>query len=106
MEHGAGSPISPGHGAEPPAAPGEGGVSSPVNITIGKKRILYGYNSDFTIDAGAHSFFIGRTGTGKSTVLESLFLRNIRMGYGGCFIDPHGQSADSITSKIPRNRTN
>ncbi|HKO54855.1 MAG TPA: hypothetical protein VJ276_03190 [Thermoanaerobaculia bacterium] len=77
-----------------------------MQLPIGKKRMLWGWSSDYSIDASGHSFFIGKTGTGKSTVLESIFLQSIRSGLGGCFIDPHGLSADTLAQKIPRWRTN
>ncbi|HSY47204.1 MAG TPA: TraM recognition domain-containing protein [Thermoanaerobaculia bacterium] len=77
-----------------------------MNIPIGRKRIYYGWDSPFEVDLDHHGFFIGKTGTGKSTVLEGLCVRAIRMGLPMCIIDPHGSLADGIAGKIPRWRQN
>src|SRR5579862_834137 len=58
-----------------------------------------------TDDRRRHLYVIGQTGVGKSTLLESLALDDIRNGYGVVFIDPHGQSAARIADNIPRSRT-
>jgi hypothetical protein len=42
---------------------------------------------------------------GKSTLLESMALDDIRAGHGVAFIDPHGQSAENIADCIPVERT-
>ena len=41
---------------------------------------------------------------GKSTLLLNLFIEHIRLGNGGLFIDPHGDTADLIAQLIPKNR--
>jgi hypothetical protein len=55
-------------------------------------------------DRRRHMYVIGRTGTGKSTMLESLILQDIQNGKGVAFLDPHGQSAENIISRIPPER--
>ena len=52
-----------------------------------------------------HLYLIGATGVGKSSLMESLALDDIRAGKGVCFIDPHGQSAQRIADNIPLGRT-
>lgn len=37
-----------------------------------------------------HMYVIGRTGTGKSTLIENMVGQDIRRGEGCCLIDPHG----------------
>jgi hypothetical protein len=49
---------------------------------------------------------IGKTGTGKSTLLQNLLAADIRAGRGVACIEPHGDLADSILELIPRSRTN
>jgi hypothetical protein len=58
-----------------------------------------------TDDRRRHLYVIGQTGVGKSTLLESMALDDIRNGYGVVFIDPHGQSAARIADNIPVSRT-
>ena len=52
-----------------------------------------------------HVYIIGRTGTGKSTLLENLILQDIQKGMGCAFFDPHGSSAQTLLERIPKNRT-
>ncbi|MCL4392740.1 DUF87 domain-containing protein [Patescibacteria group bacterium] len=55
-------------------------------------------------DRRRHMYIVGRTGTGKSTFLESLILQDIKAGKGVAFLDPHGQSARNIIDRIPPER--
>ncbi len=55
-------------------------------------------------DRMRHTFIIGQTGTGKSTLMESMILQDIRAGHGLAVIDPHGDMVDSILGKIPPER--
>lgn len=49
-------------------------------------------------------YMIGKTGTGKSTLLKRLVLADIREGYGCMVLDPHGSLIDDILSEFPRDR--
>jgi hypothetical protein len=61
---------------------------------------------DLSIDARRrHLYLIGATGVGKSSLMERLALSDIRAGYGVCFIDPHGQSAQHVADNVPIERT-
>ncbi|MDO8721456.1 MAG: DUF87 domain-containing protein [Syntrophales bacterium] len=55
-------------------------------------------------DRMRHTFIIGQTGTGKSTLMESMILQDIKAGQGLAVIDPHGDLIDSILGKIPAER--
>lgn len=57
-------------------------------------------------DLKKHVYIIGQTGTGKSTILETMMLDCIRNGKGVCFIDPHGDLFKRILGKIPEKRIN
>ena len=59
---------------------------------------------DFLIDPTKHIMVQGMSGMGKSTLLENLFISDIRAGSGGLFIDPHGDSADKISRMVPKSR--
>jgi hypothetical protein len=56
------------------------------------------------IDRTRHSYIIGQTGTGKSTVLKSMILDDIIRGYGVCAIDPHGDLINEVIAQIPFQR--
>ena len=49
-------------------------------------------------------YIIGKTGTGKSTLLETLALGDIRRGEGITFLDPHGDLIERIFRSIPPER--
>src|SRR5687768_12301872 len=51
-----------------------------------------------------HVYVIGKTGMGKSTLLENMATSDIENGAGVVFIDPHGTSAPKLIDQIPRNR--
>jgi len=43
-----------------------------------------------------HSYLIGQTGTGKTTLLQNLAWQDARLGTGFCLVDPHGDLAESL----------
>jgi CxxC-x17-CxxC domain-containing protein len=49
-------------------------------------------------------YFIGKTGMGKSTVLENMIISDIRAGNGVAVVDPHGDLAEKVINYIPSNR--
>lgn len=65
------------------------------------KRIPFGIKAD---DRSRHMYVIGKTGMGKSTLLENLAVQDIKNGNGMCFIDPHGKTADLLLEYVPEER--
>lgn len=57
-------------------------------------------------DRSRHVYVIGKTGMGKSTLLENLAAQDIQEGNGMCFIDPHGKTAELMLEYIPKERIN
>ncbi|RMD77169.1 hypothetical protein D6810_01780 [Candidatus Dojkabacteria bacterium] len=51
-----------------------------------------------------HFYVIGQTGTGKSGFMGGMMIRDIKMGHGCGFIDPHGSDADKILAQVPPER--
>jgi len=49
-------------------------------------------------------YVIGKTGMGKSTMLENLAIQDIQNGEGICFIDPHGGTAEKLLEFVPESR--
>jgi len=49
-------------------------------------------------------YIIGKTGTGKSTLIENMTVSDIKTGYGLALIDPHGDLAERILDRIPEKR--
>jgi len=55
-------------------------------------------------DRSKHMYVIGKTGMGKSTLLENLAVQDIQNGEGLAFIDPHGKTAELLLEYIPEHR--
>lgn len=55
-------------------------------------------------DRAGHIYCIGKTGTGKSTLLLNMAISDIRSGEGVAIIDPHGDIAENILNYIPKER--
>jgi hypothetical protein len=65
------------------------------------KRTPFGIKKE---DRRRHMYIIGKTGMGKSTLLENLAIQDIRNGEGLAFIDPHGGTAEKLLEYIPEHR--
>jgi hypothetical protein len=55
-------------------------------------------------DRAQHIYCIGKTGTGKSTLLLNMAIHDIQTGKGIAIIDPHGDLAEQILNYIPKER--
>ncbi len=51
-----------------------------------------------------HTYLIGKTGVGKSTLIETMIIQDIQDGRGCCLLDPHGDLVEKIVKAIPENR--
>ncbi|TSC63022.1 MAG: hypothetical protein Athens041674_342 [Parcubacteria group bacterium Athens0416_74] len=65
------------------------------------KREMFGIRA---VDRGKHIYVIGKTGMGKSTMLENMAIQDIQNGEGIAFIDPHGSTAEKLLDFIPQER--
>ena len=71
-------------------------------------RGIWGGDADFglgRIDRRQHIYMIGKSGTGKSTLLRNLIVQDIESGAGVAVIDPHGDLANELLDCIPSRRT-
>lgn len=55
-------------------------------------------------DRRRHTYIVGKTGVGKSTLLGSMALQDIEAGAGVCVVDPHGDLVEDILLRIPPHR--
>ena len=83
----------------PPDVPTEGlllgvnvyrGVETPIRILPEDRR--------------RHIYIIGKSGVGKSVLLENMAVQDINAGHGLCVIDPHGDLVNAILKKVPKER--
>ncbi|MEK7625357.1 MAG: type IV secretion system DNA-binding domain-containing protein [Patescibacteria group bacterium] len=57
-------------------------------------------------DRRRHMYVVGKTGMGKTTLLENMVLNDIYAGHGVGLVDPHGDFAEKIVNYIPAHRIN
>lgn len=65
------------------------------------KKIKFGIKAK---DRLKHMYVIGKTGMGKSTLLENMAIQDIQNGNGMAFIDPHGGTAEKLLEYVPEHR--
>ncbi len=90
----------------PDILPTEGSVDPQEVSFIGKTN----YRSEHKVfglkrfDRRRHLYVVGKTGSGKSKLLELLLKADLESGNGCCLIDPHGDLATEILKYVPKNR--
>lgn len=57
-----------------------------------------------TDDRRRHFYAIGKSGTGKSTILETMIRQDLENGNGVAVIDPHGDLIEAMLLRVPRHR--
>ncbi len=71
--------------------------------TFRNQRRKFGIKTD---DRRRHLYIIGKTGMGKTVMMENMAIQDIKAGHGMGFIDPHGEAADRLLDFVPSNRIN
>ncbi|MFA6081945.1 MAG: type IV secretion system DNA-binding domain-containing protein [Patescibacteria group bacterium] len=92
---------------EPPANLPLVGVVPADQITKLGKTNFRNVENEFGIKIGdrrRHAYVIGKSGTGKSTLLENMIVDDIREGRGVILVDPHGEAVEHIMASIPEER--
>ena len=69
--------------------------------SLEEKKFVFGIKR---ADRRRHLYIIGKSGVGKSKMLELLIRQDIAYGHGVCLIDPHGDLIDNILDFIPKTR--
>lgn len=59
-----------------------------------------------TVDRRRHVYIIGKTGMGKSVLLENMIRSDVEQKKGVAVIDPHGDLAEAVIDFVPAHRTN
>lgn len=65
------------------------------------RQVLFGIKQE---DRLLHTYIIGKTGTGKTNLLQTQIIQDISFGRGFCVIDVHGDLIKKIYSSIPKRR--
>lgn len=79
------------------------------DVTILGRTNFRGMSQKFGIkyeDRRRHLYIVGKTGMGKSVLMENMVISDIISGRGVGLIDPHGDLIENVLKRIPANRTN
>lgn len=94
---------------EPPANLPLEGAGDQAEITFFGTTDFRNFREKFGIkqkDRRLHMYTIGKTGTGKSTLLLNMIIDDIAKGRGVGVVDPHGQLISDILERVPPHRIN
>ena len=72
-------------------------------VKFRSRENIFGIRAD---DRRRHLAVIGKTGMGKTTLLQQLIVSDMRAGRGLALVDPHGDLADALLEHVPSSRTN
>jgi len=67
------------------------------------QRRKFGIKTD---DRRRHMYLIGKTGMGKSTLIENMVIHDIQQRHGVAIVDPHGDLVEKIIKFVPADRIN
>ncbi|HOF50432.1 MAG TPA: type IV secretion system DNA-binding domain-containing protein [Candidatus Colwellbacteria bacterium] len=65
--------------------------------------VKFGIKTD---DRRRHMYMIGKSGVGKTTMMERMFIEDVQAGHGAAWFDPHGDAAEKLLGFIPAERIN
>ncbi len=74
-----------------------------ARATYKNQEMVYGIHRQ---DRRRHMYVIGKTGTGKSTLLANMAINDLKNDEGMCVIDPHGDLVETLLDYIPSRRIN
>src|SRR5229473_3541703 len=72
-----------------------------ARVDFRRDRRTFGIKNE---DRFSHIYIIGKTGTGKSTLIETMALQDLELGNGFALVDPHGELVERVASRIPAAR--
>lgn len=95
---------------EPPVnLPIPGITDEEQQLTILGESVFHGRRTKFgirSLDRQRHMYIIGKTGMGKSVLLQNMVYSDIHAGKGVGVIDPHGDLIEAILRFTPKSRSN
>ncbi len=65
------------------------------------KQVKFGIKID---DRRRHFYSVGKTGMGKTVMMENMAIQDIQKGNGVAIVDPHGEFAERMLDFVPKSR--
>lgn len=78
-------------------------INAYARTSFKNQDVVYGIRK---ADRRRHLYVIGKTGTGKSTLLANMAINDLKNDEGMCVIDPHGDLVETLLDYIPSRRIN
>jgi len=72
-------------------------------VNFRNRDVKFGIKTD---DRRRHMYLLGKTGMGKSVVLENMIIQDILAGNGVAVVDPHGDLVEKVIKFVPKSRIN
>lgn len=85
------------------STPSDNDITLFAKTNFRNREVSFGIKRD---DRRRHMYIIGKTGMGKTTMIENMVIQDIQDGHGVAFVDPHGDSVEKVLNFIPANRIN
>lgn len=79
----------------------EPGLTVFAETNFRSKTVRFGIKPD---DRRRHVYAIGKTGMGKTNMLENMVLADMQAGRGLAVVDPHGDFIETVLNHIPADR--
>jgi len=86
--------------AAPPSNTPKEGIILGRNIYRGKETIIRMKKAD----RRRHFYVIGKSGSGKSVLIQNMAVQDIQNGEGVCIVDPHGDFVEYVLQHTPKER--
>jgi len=83
------------------------GTAPPLPLVILGETAFRGQRKRFGIrpqDRLRHTYLLGKTGTGKSTLIASMVIQDLEQGTGLALLDPHGDLVEAVLPFVPAAR--
>ena len=93
-------PELPVYGRVPPTEVSFIGRTNYV-AALEEKKFIFGVKRR---DQRRHLYIIGKSGVGKSKLLELMIRQDVAHGYGCCLLDPYGDTVQALLDFIPESR--
>jgi hypothetical protein len=69
--------------------------------SLEEKKFIFGVKR---VDRRRHLYIIGKSGVGKTKLLELFIRQDVTYNHGLCLIDPHGDVVEAILDYVPKDR--
>jgi hypothetical protein len=76
-------------------------VSIFAKTNFRNQSVNFGIKSN---DRLRHMYIIGKSGTGKTTMMKNLMINDIKNGFGVAVLDPHGEFVEELLKHVPEDR--